>query len=157
MSSTNNSLLKEESLLKEISILRKKEQYGKAEEHLEYLLSQYPQSPEVVHQLLQVRFLLGKGSVDILLSYAEEFPDFIPLQRDVVAMLLDFGEGEKALEKMAQNFEVFGASSELWTDYGVIFRHKGDRDKAEICFQRAISMNIESEYSCRWLRCIKGR
>ena len=147
MSSTSNSILKEEVLWKEISILRKKEENGKAEESLEELLVLYPRSPEVVHQLLQVRFLLGKETVENLLLRSEEFPAFLPLQRDIVAMLLEFGESERSLEKMAQNFEVFGALSELWTDYGVIFRHQGERDKAEICFQRSISMNNESEYS----------
>ena len=84
---------------------------------------------------------IRKGKCGFLNSYGFRFPNNFPLQRDLGGMFLELGEVEKAQEKMAQNFKVFGESAELWTDYGVIFRHLGDRNKAEIYFQRAISMN----------------
>ena len=136
------------SILEQVLTFRKKGEYSKAEslllDHIDTELEQEVYS----HQLMLIQFVQGKGSIEFLNSYADRFPNYFPLQRDVVAMLLEMGELQKAQEKMVKNFEVFEESAELWTDYGVIFRHLGHRNKAEIYFQRAISMN--SKHSNSW-------
>jgi tetratricopeptide (TPR) repeat protein len=148
MSNTNKSQTQDtQSILERVSVYRQKKKYSQAESLLLDFLSVHPKSSECVHQLMQIQWSLGKGSVEFLFSYARRCPQYLVLQRDVAAMLLELGETEKSLEKIAQNFEVFGASPELWTDYGVIFRHKGYRNKAEIKFQHAISMNCKTGYS----------
>ena len=136
------------SILEQVAIHREKGEYANAESLLVKHIHTVSEQEEYVHQLMQVQFIQGKGSVEFLISYAVRFPNYFPLQRDIVAMLLELGELDKAQEKMAQNFEVFEECAELWTDYGVIFRHMGHRNKAEIYFQRAISMN--QEYSDSW-------
>lgn len=148
MSSISKSQITDpKSILDRVSMLRQQEEYAQAESLLLRSIHKDFDHPEFLHQLMQIQWIQGKGNLEFLFSYADRCPQYLPLQRDVVAMLLELGDTEKSLEKMAQNFKVFGASSELWTDYGVIFRHKGYRNKAEIYFQRAISMDCKTGYS----------
>jgi|GEM_PF-4907295 len=127
--------------------LQEQKQYTEAERILRELRDEYVGEPEIVHQHVRVLFLLGEGSVELLEREAAFFPQYLPLQRDVVALLLESGEKQKSLEKALQNFAVFGQLSELCTDCGVIFRHLGDNNQAEIYFQRALSIDSKSEYS----------
>lgn len=144
MFSTNKSDHQETcSVLKQVSRFREKGEYSKAESLLVNHIRDDFEQAEYVHQLMLIQFMQGKGSIKFLNSYANRCPNYFPLQRDVVAMLLELGELKKAQKKVVENFEVFEESAELWTDYGVIFRHLGHRNKAEIYFQRAISMNSE--------------
>lgn len=135
------------SVLKQVFMFREKGEYSKAEALLLNHIDTEPEQEKYVHQLMLLQFVQGKGTIESLTSYAKQCPNYFPMQRDVVAMLLEMGELEKAQEKMAENFEVFDESAELWTDYGVIFRHLGHRNKAEIYFQRAISMNSQCSNS----------
>ena len=114
---------------------------------LRELREHYIDEPIVAHQYLRVMFLLGEGTISFLENEAQKFSQYLPLQRDVVALLLQVGEKQKSLEKALQNFSIFGESSELYADCGVIFRHLGDRKQAEIYFQRSLSLNQQSEFT----------
>ena len=118
-----------------------------AEAILRELRERYIDEPMIAHQYLRVIFLLGEGSIDFLEKEAQKHSRYLPLQRDVVALLLQLGEKQKALQKALQNFTIFGESSELYADCGVIFRHLGDRKQAEIYFQRSLSLNQQSEFT----------
>ena len=122
-------------------------QYAEAEQILRALREKYVDSAEIAHQYVRVCFLMGEGSIAELEKQATLFSNYLPLQRDVVALLLELGEKEKALEKSLQNFSIFGESAELYTDCGVIFRHLGDKKQAEIYFQRSLSLNQKSEFT----------
>ena len=94
-------------ILEQVFIHRDKGEYAKAESILLKHIHTVSEKEEYVHQLMQIQFTQGKGSVEFLTLYAAQFPNYFPLQRDIVAMLLHLGELEKAQEKMVQNFEVF--------------------------------------------------
>lgn len=137
----------DDSFWTEVALLRKREEYDRVQILLQKALEENPDDPALVHLDFQIQLLQGRGDVEELVVRAQDFSTYLPLQRDVVAVLLERGEAEKAMKKMAENFEIFGPSSELWTDYGVIFRHQNERNQAEMCFQRAISLDYQSEYS----------
>ena len=131
----------------EVELLKKREEYDQVQILLQKAVKEYPDDPALVHLDIQIQFIQGKGEVENLVGRARQFSTYLPLQRDVVAILLERGDVEQATEKMAENFKIFGPSADLWTDYGVIFRHKNERNQAEMCFQRAISLDYQSEYS----------
>jgi len=124
-----------------------KEEWKEALSLLRVLRKEFSSEAEIEHEWIKTKFLLGEGSSELLRSSVAKFPLYLPLQRDMSALLLHEQKYEEALEKTRENFQVFGESSELWTDYGVIFRHINKPFQAKSAYQRAISLNPDSEFS----------
>lgn len=107
----------------------------------------YSAEAEIEHLYIKTQFVIGEGDILSLKKACEKYPLYLPLHRDLVALLLHSEEIDEAREKALQNFQDFGENSELWTDYGVIFRYMNRYIQAENCYQRAISLNRDSEFA----------
>ena len=114
---------------------------------LKILRSLYPEEAEIAHLYIKAQFVMGEGEITSLKEVCRIFPHYLPLHRDLLALLLHTENVEEAREKALQNFQDFGESSELWTDYGVIFRYMNRYIQAESCYQRAISLNSDCEFA----------